>query len=276
MHRPARGWWAVHLPWLGGLCFAMACGDAPPLPWEIEDPAVPDTGPRRPPDCDVADGFELLPIDDFERGAATNAFTNNEVCDRCTRQEGDARAACENACRESQSPTDFDKPLPAELIPDGRCGSRYALHLTSEFFYEWGGLVGFPFAPDTDVSDYEGVAFWGRIRWNTRSTVRVAALEPETDATYRDPETDLPRCDPQSTLDDFDEACDPHGAFVIMTGDWQWFAVPFAEMRQRGFGHVAPGLDLTQVRRVDIEYGQGAWDLWVDDLAFYRRRDGED
>lgn len=230
-----------------------------------------DTGPRRPTDCAASSEVELYLIDDFELGAATSAFTNNEVCDRCGDLEGDELAECQQECRASQDPTDFDKPLPAELVPDGRCGGRYALHVVTQSFHEWGGVVGFKLAPAFDASEYDGVAFWGRIAWGTRAVLRASVLDPETDATYVDEATGEALCEEENTLDVFQEACDPFGGYTILNGDWKLFLVPFEEMRQRGYGHVAEQLDVAALRQVSIEYGMGAWDFWIDDLSFYRR-----
>lgn len=256
--------------------FTGGCGGTDGPPPEGRAGAPGDTGPVSPTDCAAAQDLELLLVDDFELGAATGAFTNNEVCARCNVLEGDELFECQDLCRESQDPTDFDKPLPAELIPGGRCESRYALHIESQQFYEWGGIIGFPFAPALDAREYEGVAFWGRVAWGSRSTVRASVLDPETDATFIDPATGETRCAGESDLDEFGEACDAYGAYAVMTGDWQLFTIPFEEMRQRGYGHVAPYLDLGAILQVSIEYGLGEWDFWIDDIALYRRAEGDE
>jgi len=252
---------------------------------ENSDPI--DSGPRVAADCSVDDGYEHFSIENFERGATTTAFTNNEVCSECAAfsetssmggasSPADERAVeCEEACRASQSPSDFEKPLTAELIPDGRCESNYALHLEGGPFYEWGGLVGFPFAPGFDARDYDGISFWGRVRWGTRGSVRVTALDLETDATFVDPETGAPRCAPESSIDEFSEACDPFGRFLTLTGDWKFFRIPFDELRQNGYGRSAPYLDLGLIRQISLEYGQGEYDLWIDDVSFYREAEAE-
>lgn len=247
-------------------------GDAIAVP--EQDPV--DTGPLQPPDCSLSQGLELLTIDDFELGAAKSAFSNNEVCGPCNALDAGSSELleCQERCRASQFPTDLDKPLPAERIPGGRCGSSYALHITSQSFYQWGGLVGFPFSPAFDASDFDGVAFWARVRWSTRNTVRTVALDPETDATFVRPDTGAGYCDGQATLDDTDRrtACDPFGSYSILSGNWRFVKVPFEEMRQRGFGHVVSALDRENVRRIGIEYATGAWDLWIDDVSFYREQ----
>lgn len=252
---------------------AIGCGGTKGEPSGGGAGAPGDTGPVRATDCAADDPLDLFIIDDFELGAATGAFTNNEVCARCNEiapEDEDELFACQDLCRESQDPTDFDKPLPAELIPEGRCESRYALHITSQQFHEWGGIVGFPFAPAFDARGYDGVAFWGRVKWGSRSTVRASVLDPETDATFVDPDTGDARCDGESDLDEYSDACDAFGAYAVMTGDWQLFKVPFAEMRQRGYGHVAPYLDVGALLQISIEYGMGEWDFWIDDIAFYK------
>ncbi len=236
-----------------------------------------DTGPRYPADCSLDDAYELLMIDDFEFGAAAVAFTNNEVCYRCSLQssggagaERSGASSCEEDCRASQTPRGSEKPLAAELLPEPRCESRYALHLQAGPFTEWGGLVGFPFAPGLDVSNYEGVSFWGRVKWETRSTVRLSVLDPGTDSAFVD-DAGESLCDAESSLDDFEQACDPYGRYAVMTGDWKFFRIPFHEMRQKGFGAKTPYLDLGVIRQVTVDYGQGEWDFWIDDLAFYRK-----
>lgn len=255
---------------LGAGLVLASCGgtDGAPLDLSMGGSGSVDTGPTRPTDCAAGDDLEMWIVDDFELGAATGAFTNNEVCARCQEidpEDQEELFECQDLCRQSQSPTDFDKPLPAELIPDGRCGSRYALHIESQRFHEWGGIVGFPFAPAVDVREYDGVAFWGRVAWGARTTVRASVLDPETDSTFSDP-----RCAGESDLDEFQEACDAYGNFAVMDGNWQLYTIPFSEMRQRGYGHVAAYLDLGAILQVSIEFGLGEWDFWIDDIAFYR------
>lgn len=254
----------------GGLSL-VGCGGSDGAPLDAMGGAgTGDTGPVRATDCSAGAELELWKIDDFELGAATGAFTNNEVCARCqdiAPEDEEELFACQDRCRASQSPTDFDKPLPAELIPGGRCGSRYALHIESERFFEWGGIVGFPFAPAVDVSDYTGIAFWGRVAWGTRTTVRASVLDPETDATFVEP-----RCSGESDLDEFEDACDAYGNYAVMDGNWKFYKIPFIEMRQRGYGHIAPFLDLGAITQASIEFGLGEWDFWIDDIAFYRAK----
>lgn len=268
---------------LGGLACTDSSGEESSALGGASGQGPVDTGPVSQLDCRVDDEFEFLPIEDFEQLVVARGFTNNDVCAPCAElerasqedssgdREREAAQECVAACRASQYPTDYDKPLPSELIPEGRCESEQAMHVVGGPFRQWGGLLGFPFAPDVDVSDYDGISFWARVRAGTRATVRVTARDAETDSSFVDPETNAPRCAPSSTIDDFREACDPFGAYLNLTVDWQFFRVPFSELKQNGYGHQAPFLDIGAVRQISIEYAQGSWDFWVDDLSFYRR-----
>ncbi len=274
----------------------VGCGGedgARPTATETIEPSDPGSGPV---DCAADEELELLPIETFELGAATTAYTNNEVCESCADFDGpladatrnlaedpenedliaardavlEDRDACRAACRASQSPTDLDKPLPATEIPKGRCESRLALHVVGGPFYDWGGKIGFQFSPGIDVREWEGVAFWGRVRPGARSTVRVDVIDASSDPKFLD-ENGEPLCDEETTLDDYANGCDAFGGYAIMTGDWQLFTLPFEELRQAGFGLKAPFLDLGAIRGVTFAYTTGSWDLWLDDVAFYRK-----
>jgi len=124
--------------------------------------------------------------------------------------------------------------------------------------------------PPRDASAFDGLAFWGRVAPGSRTTVRVELADAATDPAVLD-ETGAPVCNPSPTLDTLETGCDHFGAHVILNGDWQYVTLPFTELRQAGWGRPVPGLDLSGLRGLVITYGAGAWDLWIDDLTFYRR-----
>lgn len=263
-----------------------------------------------PADCSEDDGLEFLILENFELGASPGIFTNNEICNEC--QEYDAALAeaeaalngaplddpeqlealtaardeaeedlqaCVARCRASQDPTDFDKPLPADEVPNGRCGSRYSLHITAGPFENWGGVVGFPLpaprAPDVSPEeepravDYEGLAFWARTHPYRRQILRVNLVDPATDSTLTEEEGR--RCNPEVDLDNYQESCDPYGSYAQLNQDWHLILLPYREMRQAGSGVPSPALDLENVRQLSMMYPQGSWDFWIDDVGFYRR-----
>jgi hypothetical protein len=85
-------------------------------------------------------------------------------------------------------------------------------------------------------------------------------------------------CNPDSTREDHN-GCDKFGANRTMTGDWQFYTVDFFDVRQSGWGmpvkddqgNAAP-LDRTDMRTLVFMWTTGTWDVWIDDVAFYRRK----
>ena len=67
------------------------------------------------------------------------------------------------------------------------------------------------------------------------------------------------------------QGCDAFGSFIVMNNDWQFFALPFSEMRQEGWGKQAPFFDTQHISNLTFYYGVGVWDIWIDDIAYYKR-----
>lgn len=85
-------------------------------------------------------------------------------------------------------------------------------------------------------------------------------------------------CNADSTRDDRN-GCDKFGANRSMTGDWQFYTLDFMTMRQSGWGRSATdsngnpvGLDKSQLRSINFMWTTGNWDVWIDDVALYRRK----
>jgi hypothetical protein len=57
-----------------------------------------------------------------------------------------------------------------------------------------------------------------------------------------------------------------------MTDQWRYVKLPFAQLQQKGFGVPAPTgrIDTSALLGVQFGLAAGSWDLWLDDLAFYR------
>lgn len=204
---------------------------------------------------------------------------------------------CRPRCLEAlETPYYFDNPPVAEPIEGGRCGSRYAMHIKGGPFVEWGGNMGFSLSPplnasNVDVTDESGtvrpgrdllgISFWARLGDTGGSnSLRLEVGEKHTEQNYMGPEggplgpddDDLgPICTPNTTDYNSREGCDKFGSNALLRSSWQQFFVPFAEMRQQGWGRRAENFDLTGIMSFSIFYAQGTWDFWIDDLAFYRR-----
>lgn len=146
-----RGLLAVFLPVL------PACGGTEgerltPAPAE----ALPDDGPRFSLDCYRFEHLELLPIEDFESGAATNAYTNNELCERCGITP---EPECLEVCEASQLPSPYENPIYAERLASSQCGQERGLHVRAGPFFAWGGTLGFPLPRPLMLESGTGLRF---------------------------------------------------------------------------------------------------------------------
>ncbi len=57
---------------------------------------------------------------------------------------------------------------------------------------------------------------------------------------------------------------------VTLTQDWQFFKIPFTELRQEGYAKPFGTLDLSKITLVRFTWSQGWVDVWLDDVRFYR------
>lgn len=72
--------------------------------------------------------------------------------------------------------------------------------------------------------------------------------------------------------------CDGYWNGVGMTGEWHFIMLPFADMNQKGYGVPSPlgHLDTAHITSLNLSFSSqaalgGSWDLWIDDVAFYRK-----
>ena len=69
------------------------------------------------------------------------------------------------------------------------------------------------------------------------------------------------------------ERCnDGFTSMLQLTEDWQFYTVPFSDMRQGGYGKVAPEFDLTSVYSVTLGWGPGNMDIYLDNVSLYKTR----
>jgi len=273
-------------------------------------PVFVDPGSLQTYDCQAdqpSAGITRYVIEDWETSAGAGWYTNNDRCENCQDYENEIRDAmpdkgrvlnqdeldaglagvrsCAADCLASQVPSFFDKPLPAERIPRGRCGSTYAFHVSSGPFTRWGGQFGHSFSPICVTGDcpsdayaipggpYDGVAFWARVAPPSGATMRVYLGESHTDYRYPESGDAGPPCLNYAFVgaQNLGKDCDQFGTFIQVNQDWQLFMLPFDEMRQEGYGKKAPFFDLQHLSNLTFFYGQGSWEIWVDDIAFYKR-----
>jgi hypothetical protein len=160
----------------------------------------------------------------------------------------------------------------AEMIPGGRCGSKYAMHVTGQGYSMWaalsvsmgwgsqdGGADGL--LPNDD--DFRtGVTFWARIGDTSSNKVRFAIGDK-----YTRPEGGY--CVEGGAMD---VACyDLFGVDLTqLDTTWRQYRIPFGGLTQRGFGLQRPRLDSSSIYNVEFDFNPSTpFDFWVDDVSFY-------
>jgi hypothetical protein len=164
----------------------------------------------------------------------------------------------------------IDQP-PMALIPDGGTLPKGG----------WGCLIGTNLADD--ASQWDGISFWIRQDAPAGSvgTAFMSVSEDHTDPKATDPETGSPPCEQDSdpVTGSTVEQCDSFGIGVAVRTDWTFYALPFAKMRQRGYGKGVPqsaflkeGLKHLWGLKFDFTPTQD-WNIWLDGVAFYKKSD---
>jgi hypothetical protein len=204
-------------------------------------------GTPRPICVATSDALEPM-IDDMEDG-------DGFICETNTRH-GHWYTFSDGTSTDLTPPGDFDPTL----IPGGRGTSRYAAHLAGSGFTEWGAGMGLNLnlrdlsRQPYDATTVDGIKFWMK----STSPVFVA---------FATPQTDVPSIGGQCE----ESNCGNPFAFQITAPGpgWVEYEVPFTALGQ------FPGGTLTWNPRnlVGLEFSAppGApFDVWVDDLRFYR------
>jgi hypothetical protein len=129
-----------------------------------------------------------------------------------------------------------------------------------------------------DASGYTGISFWAMLGPQSTASVALATVsDPNTGGqlggTY--PFNDLICGDPpcvagQAQMHSGLALCDPFGKAIGLVDHWEFYAIPFDEMRQKGYGLPESKLDVAHVLAFKLSLGKGVWDVWLDDIAFYR------
>jgi hypothetical protein len=166
-----------------------------------------------------------------------------------------------------------DGDVTAELIPGGRCGSKYAVHVTGQGFqswaevsasFGWGSVDGgadqlLPY----DAHTRQGLTFWARIGDTSTASVRLNVSDQ-----YSNDAGGI--CD--KTAASGDTACYDHFGVALAELDigWKQFRIPFDGLSQIGFGIPRPSVDTASLYSIDFLFPVGSvFDFWVDDIAFY-------
>ncbi|HVJ17089.1 MAG TPA: hypothetical protein VM686_16725 [Polyangiaceae bacterium] len=162
----------------------------------------------------------------------------------------------------------FGGPASPEALPEPRCGSQYAMHITGQGYNEWGAMLGLSFVYDPagtvfyDASAWEGITFWARIGDTSTNQVRFAITDVTSDPAGGVCVEDGPP----------GEACYDTFGVPLMGLDvvWKRYKIPFRGLSQRGFGIQAEAVESSQLNNLNFNFEPGAiFDLSIDDIAFY-------
>lgn len=291
--RPAPNWERPDLP--------PYCSPIRP----VSDSVDPGSGPV---DCRALDGYELLMLDDFENPSSTGWYVNNDRTAEQTpapdedppRTTSIPNGRCVGATRGTDAPTLCDSPT----APRGSCTreapeSRGAMRVRSGLLSSNGGQLGRdlskvgctsspcfePGPPEVgpcsvglgpsratfgcrakdDTSDWDGIVLWARVAPGSAAFVRVRAADGSSDDKGC-------VCDPYTSQNDSSTGCDKWGTYLNLDSTFRAYLVPFTAMQQGGWGLKAAALDTSNLFSLGIEWGRGRWDLWIDDVGFYRSR----
>jgi hypothetical protein len=191
---------------------------------------------------------------------------------------------------------------------DGRCGSAAATVLRSYHNNDWGSIFGLNYIPAVDRSGYEGVAYWSRAPGNTTKTFTMALEDPntakvaggnciqytpddqtgtQTPTTATGPNGESISTSGSATRAVYPDECGNSYAYVNeVTSHWAFYTVPFGLFQQDAKPNRVPNAILTDVGtapgtalltsrlvRLIVRMPKEAdTELWVDNLAFYKRK----
>jgi hypothetical protein len=131
-----------------------------------------------------------------------------------------------------------------------------------------------------DASAWTGIAFWALLGPGTPEPATALATVTDRHTASQlgstNPDNDLLCGDPPCVAGVGTGAgtgnlqCDPYGKGVGLVGHWAFYAIPFSDMRQKGYGVPESALEIAHLLGFKFNLGKGAWDVWLDDIAFYR------
>jgi len=186
--------------------------------------------------------------------------------------------------------------MSATAIPqnEGHCGppSAYAFHMVARGQLRWGpqaliqynqGVYVTSTGASLDVSDWDGLAFWikkgpkpsgssiSEDLWKTMSqSVFVAVIDPKTNGLVKDA-NGIPTCNAAAIGPDQGK-CDQFGFAVSFTEEWEYKVLPFAELKQRGYGVHESSVDFQNIVQLKFGFDIGDWDVWLDDISLWRKK----
>ncbi|WP_437708633.1 hypothetical protein WMF45_30715 [Sorangium sp. So ce448] len=154
------------------------------------------------------------------------------------------------------------EPFTMTALEPARAQSMYAARSWGEGFTEWGAGFGFDLnSPEGvkasyDASAYTGITFWAKLGAGSGTSATVMISDPGTDPAGG-------ACS---------DKCDAWQKTFAATEEWQQFTIPFAELKQGGWGDPAgtEQIDAAKLYSLQFQIGKAPkFDLYIDDLGFY-------
>jgi hypothetical protein len=166
-----------------------------------------------------------------------------------------------------------DEVAQPEAIAGGRCGSKFAMHVTGQGFLDWGALLGVSLHHGTlsdgtegdlpyDASADTGIEFWARIGDTSTDRVRFAVSDINN-------EPSAGVCTENGGPDK--ECFDTFGTYLPnLETSWRHYRIAFSTLTQRKFGLAESSAATNALYTVQFNFDPASiFDLWVDDVAFY-------
>jgi hypothetical protein len=131
-----------------------------------------------------------------------------------------------------------------------------------------------PFAPGEiffDASCWDGISFWARKSGPVGgSALTITVTDVFTAGLTEDPRVGIV-CKTEETAEDSTK-CDAMGRAVTLKEDWNFYALPWRSLAQKGFGResLLGTVDRGNIKGVTVLISPGDWDIWVDDIALFR------
>jgi len=248
-----------------------------------------------PTNCSAVDGYEFDMVNAFEKTADSSALWGPSGDPLCNGEVdgGPAKAIS----------------FAVETMSDGpRCQSKMGFVFRSAHCNDWGALAGFSNFGPKDKHLWEGLSFWARSPGNTGKSFAIVMDDANTSTfdtspgncriydagtsgpgatTIIDPATGQPMSGGTTVASKPDQCGNTYSAIVPISGEWRFYTVPFSDFTQTaqpnrvpneilkagtvpGTGFLSSAIQ-TLIIRVPKEM---AMELWIDDLAFYRKRTG--
>jgi hypothetical protein len=198
--------------------------------------------------CSQGADFEL--IDNMEDANALIDFTADRAGIWFSFNDGTPSA--------TQTPPPNAEAFTMDALDVPRGASHRAAHTYGTGFTEWGAGMGFNLRLTLayDASSYAGIAFWMRQgRANASSALRLSIPDNDTS--------------PLSNVCQGDLCHDDFGQDLVLTDAWQYHAVRWSDMTQRGWsGEVFPSIDASALYGVRFQSEQGGdFEFWIDDVG---------